>query len=192
LEYITGLEIVEVMADFSTIHASRKKPLKPVETYSGKLLKPEDYEDVPIETEDYATVMLRFKNGKKGVVTVSQVSAGRKNQLKLEIAGSGLTFAWDSEKPNELWIGRRDSANELLMRDPSIVHEDSRNIISFPGGHNEGFPDTSKQIFKEIYEDIRKGRSESPSYPTFKDGLRELILCEKIIESNKKQTWIKI
>ena len=192
LEYITGLEIVEVMADFSTIYPTRKKPLNPVETYSGKLLKPEDYEDVPIETEDYATVMLRFNNGNKGVVTVSQVSAGRKNQLKLEIAGSNKTFAWNSENPNELWIGKRDAANEILLRDPSIVHEDSRNLISFPGGHNEGFPDTSKQIFKEIYEDVRNGRSENPSYPTYKDGLRELILCEKIIESNKSQGWVKV
>ncbi len=192
LEYITGLEIIEVMADFATIHPARKKPLKPIETYSGKLLKPEDYEDVPIETEDYATVMLRFNNGKKGVVTVSQVSAGRKNQLKLEIAGSGLTFAWNSENPNELWTGKRDGPNEVLMRDPSLVHEDSRGVISFPGGHNEGFPDTSKQIFKEIYSDIKNGRSENPNYPTFKDGLRELILCERIIESNKNQVWVKV
>jgi predicted dehydrogenase len=148
LEYITGLEIVEVMADFATIHPTRKKPLKPIETFSGKLLKPDDYEDVPIETEDYATVMLRFNNGKKGVVTVSQVSAGRKNQLKLEIAGSGLTFAWNSENPNELWIGKRDSANEVLMRDPSLVGNESRGIISFPGGLNEGFVDSRKEIIR--------------------------------------------
>jgi len=192
LEYITGLEIVEVMADFSTIHETRKKPLKPIETYSGKLLKPKDYEDVPIETEDYASVLLRFNNGNKGVVTVSQVSAGRKNRLSLEIAGSGQSFAWNSESPNELWIGKRDSANEILLRDPSLVSEDSKNLISFPGGHNEGFPDTSKQIFTEIYQEIRNGRSENPCYPTFKDGLRELILCEKIIKSNKKQTWVQV
>jgi len=192
IEYISGLEIVEVIADFKTIHPTRKKPLKPIETYSGKLLKPEDYEDVPILTEDYATVMLRFNNGNKGVVTVSQVSAGRKNQLKLEIAGSGQTFAWNSEQPNELWTGKRDSPNEVLMRDPSLVREEVRSVISFPGGHNEGFPDTSKQLFKEVYSDIRNGRSSNPRYPTFKDGLRELILCEKIIESNREQAWIKV
>jgi predicted dehydrogenase len=192
IEYITGLQITEVMADFSTIYKTRKRPLKPVETYSGKLLKPEDYEDVPISTEDYASVLLRFDNGNKGVVTVSQVSAGRKNRLSLEIAGAGQTLAWNSENPNELWVGKRDSANEVLLRDPSLVNEDSRKLISFPGGHNEGFPDTSKQIFTEIYQDIRNGQSENPAYPTFKDGLRELILCEKIIESNKKQVWVKI
>jgi predicted dehydrogenase len=192
LEYITGLEITEVMADFSTIHKTRKKPLKPLETYSGKLLKPQDYEDVPVSTEDYASVLLRFNNGNKGVVTVSQVSAGRKNRLSLEIAGSKQTFSWNSENPNALWIGKRDSTNEVLLRDPSLLNEESRKLISFPGGHNEGFPDTSKQIFKEIYRDIRNGKSENPSYPTFKDGLRELILCEKIIESNKKQQWIEV
>ena len=192
LEYISGLTITEVLADFNTIHKSRKKPLKPVETYSGKLLKPEDYQEVPIYTEDYASVMLRFNNGNKGVVTVSQVSAGRKNRLSLEIAGSKQTFSWCSETPNELWIGKRDGANEILLRDPSLVDASSRSLISFPGGHNEGFPDTSKQMFKEVYQEIRFGRSSSPEYPTFKTGLRELVLCEKIIESNRRQVWVEV
>ena len=108
LEYITGLKTTEVMADFNTIHKTRKKPLKPVETYSGKMLKPEDYADVPITTEDHANVLLRFDNGSRGSITVSQVSAGRKNQLRLEISGSKKTFAWNSEAPNSVWVGNRD------------------------------------------------------------------------------------
>ena len=192
LEYISGLKITEVMADFKTIHPVRKKPLKPVETYSGKMLQPEDYAEVPIHTEDYATVMLRFDNGNKGVITVSQVSAGRKNRLSLEISGSKQTFAWNSESPNELWIGRRDAANQVLMRDPSLFDKESAVLISFPGGHNEGFPDTSKQMFKEVYENISKGTMEGAKFPTFKDGLRELILCEKILKSNEKEGWVKV
>ena len=192
LEYISGLRITEVMADFNTIHKLRKKPLKPVETFSGKMLKPEDYADVPISTEDYATVMLRFNNGNKGVVTVSQVDAGRKNRLSLEISGSKETYAWNSESPNELWIGRRDEANRVLMRDPSLFDRESASLISFPGGHNEGFPDTSKQMFKEVYDNIRKGTMEGAKFPTFEDGLRELILCETILESNEKQQWVKV
>jgi len=161
LEYISGLKITEVMADFKTIHPTRKKPLK-------------------------------FDNGNKGVVTVSQVAAGRKNRLSLEIAGSGETFSWCSENPNELWVGKRDSANEVLLRDPSLVDGDSRSLISFPGGHNEGFPDTSKQLFKEVYDDIRNGIRTTPSYPTFESGLRELQLCEAIVESNKRESWVKV
>src|SRR5690606_5318583 len=132
IEYISGLSITEVMADFSTVHPTRKKPLKPLETYSGKLLAAEDYADVPIQTAAYASVLLRFANGSRGVVTVSQVAAGRKNRLSLEIAGSNLTMAWNSETPNELWIGKRNEPNQVLMSDPSLVDKDVRSIISYP------------------------------------------------------------
>ncbi len=156
------------MADFNTIHRTRKKPLKPVETFTGKMLNPEDYKDVPISTEDYATIMLRFDNGNKGAVTVSQVAAGRKNRLSLEISGSKETYNWCSESPNELWIGKRDAANRILMRDPSLFEKESAELISFPGGHNEGFPDTSKQLFKEVYENIRSRNNEKRKIPCFR------------------------
>jgi len=193
IEYITGLSIVEVMADFSTVHKTRKKPLKPVETYSGKLLAAADYQDVPIATEDYASVLLRFNNGSKGVVTVSQVTAGRKNRCSLEISGANQTLSWNSENPNDLWIGKRNEPNAVMMRDPAIVDPEVRSIISYPGGHNEGFGDTSKQLFKEIYDAVRANAAPvNPSYPTFEDGLRELILCDKIVESHRKQAWVTV
>ena len=193
IEYITGLKTVAVMADFNTIHKTRKKPLKPVETYSGKMLSAEDYADVPIKTEDHANVLLRFDNGNLGSVTVSQVSAGRKNQLKLEISGSNKTFAFNSESPNELWIGNRNGYNEVLMRDPSLAYPEASAIMTFPGGHNEGFPDTSKQMFKEVYAAITEGKQpENPSYPTFADGYRELLICERILESSRKDAWVKV
>jgi predicted dehydrogenase len=192
-EYVTGLRIIEVMADFSTVHKTRLKPLKAIETYSGKMLSESDYEEVPINTEDHATVMLRFDNGNKGSVTVSQVNAGRKNRLNIEIAGSKSNFEWCSEKPNEMWIGKRETANQHLMKDPALFTKEAAGLISFPGGHNEGFPDTSKQMFKEVYEAIRAGKQpDNPSFPTFEDGLRELIICERIIESNKAQKWVKV
>lgn len=192
-EYVTGLKITEVMADFSTVHKTRLKPLKAIETYSGKMLQESDYEEVPINTEDHATVMLRFDNGNKGSVTVSQVNAGRKNRLNIEIAGSKSNFEWCSERPNELWIGKRETANQHLMKDPSLFTKEAAGLISFPGGHNEGFPDTSKQMFKEVYAAVKEGKQpENATYPTFEDGLRELVICERIIESHRKQAWVKI
>ena len=193
MEYITGLEITEVMADFSTVHKTRLKPKKRIETYSKTTLEAADYDEVPINTEDHANVLLRFNNGNKGVVTVSQVSAGRKNRLNIEISGSKSTFGWDSEKPNEIWIGNRAEANQVLMKDPSLFYPEAVSLIGFPGGHNEGFPDTSKQLFKEVYAAVEAGKQpDNPTYPTFEDGLRELVIMERIIESNKKQAWVKI
>lgn len=192
-EYVTGLKITEVMADFSTVHKTRLKPLKAIETYSGKILDMSDYQEVPINTEDHASVLLRFDNGSKGSITVSQISAGRKNRLNIEISGSKSNFEFNSERPNELWIGKREKANENLMKDPSLLYPEASALVSFPGGHNEGFPDTSKQMFKEVYAAVIEGKQpENPSYPTFASGLRELIIGERIVESNKKQAWVEI
>jgi predicted dehydrogenase len=193
IEYISGEKIVAVLADFNTIHKKRKKPLKPIDTYSGKLLKPEDYDEVAINTEDYATVILKLSNGNRGVVTVSQVAAGRKNRLNLEISGSKKALSWCSETPDHIWIGNRDVANQVLLRDPSLVYPESASLISYPGGHIEGFADTSKQLFKEVYEAVRAGKQpDKPLFPTFEDGLREQVICDKIIESNKKESWVKL
>ncbi|MEN6364021.1 MAG: Gfo/Idh/MocA family oxidoreductase [Rectinema sp.] len=193
VEYASGLRIKEVFADFATFHPIRKKPLKPMETYAGKILKPEDYSDVAIDTEDYATILFRFGNGERGVLTVSQVSAGRKNRLYFEIDGSGKSAEWDSETPNRMWIGRRDGPNELLMKDPSLVGADSRKLMTLPGGHQEGFNDTPFQLFREFYEDVRKGEpGANPSYPTFADGMREQVLCEHILESSRSGRWVAI
>jgi predicted dehydrogenase len=157
------------------------------------MLEPSDYQEVPINTEDHASVLLRFDNGAKGSVTVSQVSAGRKNRLNLEISGSVANFEWCSEKPNEMWVGKRETANQQLMKDPSLFYPEAQSLVSFPGGHNEGFPDTSKQLFKEVYAAVAAGKQpENPTYPTFADGLRELLICERIIESHRKQAWVTI
>jgi predicted dehydrogenase len=193
IEFLTGDRIAEVCADLATVFETRKKPLKSVETFSGKMLKPEDYEEIPIGTEDYATVLLHFAGGARGVFTVSQVSAGRKNRVYFEIDGSKKSVAWESELPNQMWIGRRDGPNELLLRDPSLVHADSRELIGFPGGHNEGFPDTAKQLCKRFYTAVRAGApAKEGSYPTFADGLRELELCDTILRSNKKRSWLAV
>lgn len=192
VEYVTGLKITEVCADFATLHKVRKKPLKPVETYAGKVLSPQDYQNIPINTEDYATVLLRFERGGRGVMTVNQVAAGRKNRLYFEIDGSKRAVAWESEAPNQIWIGRRDGNNEIKMRDPSLVYHECMSLIDYPGGHNEGFPDTFKQLFKEVYAHIAREASGPPTYPTFKDGLREMVLCEAIMKSNGKQAWVKV
>lgn len=195
MEYITGQKVTEVFADFATFHKVRKKPLKPVETYAGKILQPEDYQSIPINTEDYASVLLHFANGAHGVLTVNQVAAGRKNRLYYEIDGSQCALSWDSERPNELWIGRRDKANEILMKDPSLLGPKTREIVSFPGGHNEGFPDTSKHLFREVYRRILEGKlrsQEERDFPTFVDGLREVMLCEAILHSARTGKWVAV
>ena len=193
LTFITGLHVEQVYADFKTFHPIRKKPTRPLETYTGKILTPEDYEDQPISTEDYATILLHFENGVRGVLTVSQVSAGRKNRLFYEISGSKSSLAWDSERPNELWIGSRNGPNQVLMKDPSLLSPEARAVTSYPGGHNEGFPDTFKQLYAKVYEYILNGDfSKTPDFPTFADGHYEMQLSEAIERSAREKDWVKL
>jgi len=193
LTFITGLHVEEVYADFKTFHPIRKKPAKPLETFTGKILTPEDYIDQPIHTEDYATILLHYENGVRGVLTVSQVSSGRKNRLFFEISGSKSSLGWESERPNELWIGHRTEPNQVVMKDPSLLLPEAQVTASFPGGHNEGFPDTFKQLYAKVYAYILAGNyTQTPDFPTFADGHYEMQLCEAIERSAKEGKWVKV
>ena len=192
VEFVTGLKVEEVFADAVTFHKTRKKPLKSIETYSGMALRPEDYEEVEIKTEDYVTVLFKMTDGSRASCNISQVFAGRKNQMLLNIAGSKSAISWDSETSNELWIGKRDTYNGQLVKDPSILPNSTQNIISYPGGHVEGFPDTFKQNFKKIYEAIEKGSVDDVEFATFEAGAREMLLNKKIIQSSKEGRWVKV
>jgi predicted dehydrogenase len=150
-------------------------------------------EEVLMTTDDYASVLLRFENDAHGVMTVSQVSAGRKARLWFEIDGSEASLAFDSESPNSLWIGRRDRASEVLPKDPGLQSPESRGYAAYPGGHAEGYPDTFVQLFKDFYSYVAAGDFRAPrSFPTFDTGHDELLLCEAIAESAQKRSWVSV
>ncbi len=193
ITFITGQKIEAVFADLQTFLPVRRRPAKPVETFSGKLQAATEYIDQPISTEDYATLLLRFAGGARGVVTVSQLCAGRKNRLFFEISGAQSALAWDSEHPNDLWLGRREAPNGLLMKDPSLVAPEVRSLIGYPGGHQEGFPDTFKQLAAKVYAYIRRGDyTAPPDFPTFADGHYEMQLCAAVERSAKESTWVAV
>ena len=192
VEYMTGLRINKVFADFATFYPVRKKPLREVETYSGKVLQPEDYQEVAITTEDYASVLLRFGNGAHGVFTVNQTVAGRKNRICFEISGTTASVFYDTESPNVLWIGSRDAANAALIKDPSLLKPAARAINSYPGGHTEGFADTFKHSFRAMYTYLANDRQGPVNFPTFEDGLRDLNLIDAIVKSAREDRWIEV
>lgn len=190
---ITGLEVEAVCADLMTVYPVRQRPTGGVETFSGKTDAPAATESVDITTDDYGCILLKFDGGARGTVHVSQVTAGRKNCLRFELAGSKQSLAWNSESPNELWIGHRDEPNECLIRDPALVSDRARGSINYPGGHNEGFPDTFKQCFRSFYEYIKAGDLSAPEpFPTFADGHREILLCKAILKSHREQRWVTV
>jgi predicted dehydrogenase len=195
IQFLTGLKIQKVFADCFTIHKTRIKPAKAVETFKGKEKKLSAGKEVPIKTEDVGSVLIQFEYGARGVFTVSQVSAGRKNHFWLEVDGSKKSFSWNQENPNELWIGYRDKPNEVLIKDPSLLSEEARKYASYPGGHPEGYPDGPKNLFNSVYSFIREGKNpkkDKPDFPTFKDGHIENKIVDAILKSNKLKRWVTI
>ena len=193
--FITGIEIERVFGDYATYFPIRKKPLKPVETFATQTADPADVTDIEVTTEDYATVLLRYNNGAHGSFTTSQSFAGRKNRCYFEIYGTKKSLSWHEERPNELWIGSREEGNMTIMKDPSILEEAAVCYSSYPGGHNEGFNDTSKHHFSEFYEYIigdGKGKGETETFPTFEDGLKQALICEKIFQAQSEENWISV
>ncbi|MBV9304022.1 MAG: Gfo/Idh/MocA family oxidoreductase [Acidobacteriaceae bacterium] len=191
IQYLTGLQITALSADLATFHPKRKRPKGSVETFSGKKLQPTDYEEVPIDTEDFGVVMLRLGNQTRGAFTVSQVSAGCKNRFAFEIFGSKAGVAWNQEQPDTLWIGHRNEPNQLIIKDGSLMYPAAAAFADLPGGHSEGYDDSHKQVFKRFYAKVADPTAPV-DYPTFEDGLRGMILLEKVAESAAKRTWVDV
>jgi predicted dehydrogenase len=197
-QFLTGAPIRAVYADLATFHTRRSKPSGTVDTFGGSSAPGSsprsESESVEIRTDDHAAVLLRFDGGVRGVFHVSQVTAGRKNRLTIEIAATEGAIGWDSEAPNRLWIGSRRAPNQVLERDPALLGPAAAAISHYPGGHAEGFPDTFKQLYLDVYGWIiaaPNGRG-TPKFPTFADGDHELRLCEAIAQSAIAEKWVPV
>jgi predicted dehydrogenase len=192
--FVTGLEVEAVCADLRTVHPTRLKPPGGTETFGRSAGGPPQSEEmVPVRTEDYGSVLLRFKGGARGCLTVSQVTAGRKNCLRFDVAGARSALSWDSEEPNALVVGHRDRPNEHVGRDPALLVGSARPFADHPAGHAEGFPDTFKQLARAVYADAAAGRkSGSPLYATFADGHREVLFCEAVLRSHREGRWVTV
>ena len=189
--WITGRRLMELCADLATVVPLRYRPRGRVETFQKAAAGASD--EVPIMNDDYASVLLHFENNMHGVMTVSQVSAGRKARLWFEINGSEGSLAWNSESPNTLWVGRRDTASEVLPKDPALMSPQARGYAAYPAGHAEGYPDTFVQLFRDFYGYIEAGKFDEPrSFPTFDTGHDEMLLCDAIAKSAKDRAWVPV
>jgi predicted dehydrogenase len=193
-EHVTGLRVSSLCADLQTFHKTRKQPKHSVETFANKMMGAEDYIEIPIDTEDFGAVVFRMgsvdgKSRTRGAMTASQVSAGRKNGLSIEIYGTKSSVAWNQERPDELWQGHRDSGNGIYIKDPSLLKPGARAYADLPGGHSEGYDDTFKQVFRSFYASIA---GAAPEYPQFADGLRQMQILDAVLTSNRDRTWTDV
>ena len=194
-KFITGKRVVEVMAELHTLVPVRRHPAGPVESFAGPVDGADagDLTEETMSSDDAASIMLRFEDGVRGLVAISQVSAGRKNSVTIEVDGSDSALSWYSEEPDRLWIGHRGRPNEILQRDPTLAAPEAARLIAYPGGHVEGYPDTFRALFSQVYADVVKGApSPNPTYPTFADGHDVMCVTEAVARSSAEGRWVAV
>jgi predicted dehydrogenase len=191
VEHVTGLRVSSLCADLQIFHPTRKKPKRSVESFTGKVPTAEDVEVVPVTTEDFGAVVFRLGDSARGAMTASQVSAGRKNGLSVEIYGTKSSVSWNQERPDELWIGNRNTPNQIIIKDPSLLLPQAAKYADLPGGHSEGYDDTFKQVFRRFYASIADP-SAPVEYPQIADGLRQMRILDAELASSKSRSWVDL
>jgi len=191
VSFILGAKITSVFADLATWHKQRRRPLGEIQTFAQADAKMK-YAAYQVQTDDFASVLLRFANGARGNLGVSQVAAGRKNCIRIEIYGSKKSAWWCSEAPEFLHFGNRDGANETAVRATPAFGDGAAGFMDYPPGHVEGFPDTFKMNFRAIYSAIAGAGAAQSLFATAADGHQEVAICEAITKSNQARKWITV
>jgi predicted dehydrogenase len=191
VSFILGVRIESIFARLGIAHQTRLRPIGPVQTFV-KAKSTKDWKRYAVETDDYSSILLEWRNGAHGNLAVSQVAAGRKNSIRMEIYGTEGSVAWASEAPNTLQYGSRDNGNVVSERACPGFIEDIAQYTDYPPGHAEGFPDTFKMLYRAVYNDIASGRPKHPLYASAEDGHHEIEVCEAILKSSAAKKWVKI
>jgi predicted dehydrogenase len=191
VSFILGARIESVFARLGIAHPTRLRPVGPVQTFT-KVNSTKGWKKYSVETDDYSSLLIEWQNGAHGNLSVSQVAAGRKNSIRMEIYGTEGSVSWASEEPNTLQYGSRDSGNVVSHRACPGFMEDVAKFTDYPPGHAEGFPDSFKMLYRAVYSDIANGRAKQPLYATAEDGHHEIQVCEAILKSSAARKWLKI
>jgi predicted dehydrogenase len=191
VSFILGSEIEEVLAELTTWHKQRRRPVGEVETFA-KSAAAQKYSSYRVQTDDFANVLIHFSNGARASLAVSQVAAGRKNCIRVEVYGSKKSAWWCSEEPEVLHLGNRDASNETAVRATPAFGNGAAGFMDYPPGHVEGFPDTFKMNFRAIYCAIGGIGPQPPLFATVEDGHREVAVCEAIAQSNARRRWTRV
>ncbi|MEA2180304.1 MAG: hypothetical protein QOG77_3601 [Solirubrobacteraceae bacterium] len=195
VQHITGDVVEEVFAELATLHRTRRRPASDAATFAGA--DPDgDTEPVAVSSEDYGTVLLRFRSGARGTFTVSQTSAGRKNGLRFQVDAANAAFAWDQERPERAWVGRRGEPNLQLVRDPAMLLPRAARLARLPAGHPEGWFDALRNLFADFYATVgarQNGAGEQTSeVATFADGHARVALVDAVVASDREQRWTRV
>jgi len=198
VEFTSGARITRLLAHTATTVSSRATGDRPTFAAAGGggpapsapgrsgagALATED-----VATEDVALVLFETDAGGSGSVVVSQVSAGRKNHLAFELDGTEAALAFDQERPELLWVGRREGAT-LVPRDAAHLAPDAARLATLPAGHGQGYHDCFDLFVADAYAAVSGVAPEG--LPLVGDGVRAATITDAVLASARSLSWIEV
>lgn len=169
VEFIAGERITRLSARTSVAHPER----------GGQ----------QVATEDAAVVIVELESGAVGTLTVSQVNAGRKNALTVELAGTESSLFFDQEHPDELWLGGAGESR-VIARDAPGLSADAARLSTVPAGHPMGYLDAFTAFVRDVYAAI--GGAQPEGLPDFADGARANQITDAVLTSSASGEWIDV
>lgn len=170
LEFVTGDRVARIAAVKRTFFTER-------------------FEHSTVSTEDAVALVMETARGALGTILVSQAAPGRKNRLTLEIAGTSSSAAFNQERPEELWVGRRDG-NAIVLRDPEHLSDDAARLSVVPAGHPQGYQDAFNAFVADTYAAVAGAQPEG--LPRFSDGARAATITESVMAAARSGAWVLI
>ncbi len=185
LEFVTGQRLTSLVARTAIAHQTRRgADTASFERAAGA------GEERRVQTEDVAALLFETDAGATGSLLVSQVSAGRKNRLWLEIVADEKTFAFDQERPDTLTVLGRAAA-EAIPRDFETLAPEAARYVTLPGGHPQGYQDCFDAFVRESYAAFA-GEGAADGLPRLADGARAVRITEAVLESARRGEWVEV
>ena len=161
LEYLTGLEVTELLADLNTL-----------------------YDHNPLDVD--GTVLIRLNNNAKGVIRTSQIASGEENNLSVAIYGQKGAFKWEQENPNLLYQLSDSEPRKVIKPGNPYCSDFANDGTKLPAGHPEGIFDAMGNIYKGVAKAISEQKYFDGEFPTLYQGKRGILFIEKVVESHKE------
>ncbi|MEQ9308173.1 MAG: Gfo/Idh/MocA family oxidoreductase [Balneolaceae bacterium] len=173
-EYVSGLNIVKVLSQLSKV-------------VPGRLL------------DDDANALLEFEGGIPGILSVSQISAGEENAIKMRVYGEKGGVVWTQRDPNSLIVTWNDKPHETYRTGTGYVSEAAQANSRTPAGHPEGYLEAFANIYRNFVFHLRahsageEHNMEIYDYPEIEDGVHGMSMVDAVVESTEKgNIWINV
>jgi len=192
VQFVTGLEVRQVIGDLATLIPVRKRPRRQVLAFEQAGAA--ESEEVKVELEEYSAVLFHLSNGAPGSFTTAQVCNGRKSDTEFQIYGSQCSYAWNHKEATMLWIGHRDRPNEVLVENAALQDPSTARYATLPAGHPQGYHDAMMNMFRDYYEDLGGGpKGPRPAArATFATGRVEMKILAAILASHREKRWVEV